>query len=563
MGLLGPEIDKAKPCRPSPEIWPAGSAAAIRFLLILFCFGTFFLAARAPAFAETRYLKIYHVHTGEKAIIAYKRNGHYIPAGLKKLDYILRDWRKDKEINMDPRLFDLLWEVYQKSGSHDYIHVICGYRTGDTNAMLRGRSRASGVAKKSQHILGKAIDFFIPDVPLEKLREIGMKFQVGGVGYYPNSGSPFVHMDTGYVRAWPRMTRQQLVRLFPNGHTLHLPRDGKPLPGYEEALASYKSRVTSDSIMVAGGGSSGRHSGNLLAALFGGGFGDEDEGTLDAGDTVQNNPSLHRIEKKAMAPVHAVSPREAAPVAPATPGNTALPGVAVAMATPGQAASTPDTAADPAPKFADLASYRIPIPELAPDRGAAAPPAASVAEKATAALIARADDAAVPDSRNLPVPGIRPELTAYAPVDDAAAAALAQAPVPPPVAAPLVTPRPSLTAEAAKKDMSRGKIVMASLAPAPALRPHVGKPLPKPVEQFASVTDVRGGRVGTDAGGAPNRNALTQAMIARWAHANGKTGDIAAAPRMGRLAARLSEAVDHQPVDPQRFAAVSVYFPND
>ena len=81
------------------------------------------------------------------------------------------------------------------------------------------------------------MDWFVTDVPLSKLREIAMKMQGGGVGYYPRSGSPFVHTDTGNVRAWPRMTREQLIALFPNGNTLHLPADGKPLPGYEQALA--------------------------------------------------------------------------------------------------------------------------------------------------------------------------------------------------------------------------------------------------------------------------------------------------------------------------------------
>ena len=117
---------------------------------------------------------------------------------------------------MDPQLFDLIWAGLSGSrGSNDYIHVVCGYRSPETNAMLRRRS--SGVAKNSQHMLGKAMDFFIPDVPLAKLRAIGLRMQVGGVGFYPTSGSPFVHMDTGSVRMWPRMTRQQLVAVFPNG----------------------------------------------------------------------------------------------------------------------------------------------------------------------------------------------------------------------------------------------------------------------------------------------------------------------------------------------------------
>jgi hypothetical protein len=103
--------------------------------------------------------------------------------------------------------------------------------------MLRRRSRHSGVARFSQHTLGKAIDFYIPGVPLEKLRATAMRLQGGGVGYYPTSGSPFVHLDIGNVRAWPRMSREQLVKLFPNGRTAHIPSDGTPLPGYQLALA--------------------------------------------------------------------------------------------------------------------------------------------------------------------------------------------------------------------------------------------------------------------------------------------------------------------------------------
>ena len=103
---------------------------------------------------------------------------------------------------MDPRLLDLVWEAYRASGATDYIQVVCGYRSPATNSMLRSRSK--GVAEKSQHMLGKAMDFYIPGVPLKKLRDIGLKMQGGGVGYYPTSGSPFVHMDVGNVRHWPR-----------------------------------------------------------------------------------------------------------------------------------------------------------------------------------------------------------------------------------------------------------------------------------------------------------------------------------------------------------------------
>ena len=113
------------------------------------------------------------------------------------------------------------------------------------------RSKSSGVAKNSLHMQGKAIDFYIPGVELSKLRAIGLRMQAGGVGFYPTSGSPFVHMDTGSVRHWPRMSRKQLIAVFPQGNTIHVPSDGKPLPGYQQALAEYKARKASGAIAVA------------------------------------------------------------------------------------------------------------------------------------------------------------------------------------------------------------------------------------------------------------------------------------------------------------------------
>jgi uncharacterized protein YcbK (DUF882 family) len=198
---------------------------------------TLFSAALTDAQARERdrTLKIKFTHTGEKGEFTFKRNGRYDRAVLDKLNAILRDWRRNEPTRMDPLLFDLIWEIYQKTGSREYIHVVSGYRSLTTNNMLRKRSR--GVAKRSRHTQGKAMDFFIPGVSVSKIRKIGLKMQDGGVGYYPSSRSPFVHIDTGSVRHWPRMTRRQLASVFPNGGTLHLPSDGKPLPGYERALA--------------------------------------------------------------------------------------------------------------------------------------------------------------------------------------------------------------------------------------------------------------------------------------------------------------------------------------
>lgn len=212
-------------------------------LFFVFCFTAIFgldLSISGAAQAQTKSLKLYYTHTKERAKITFKKNGRYDRAGLKKLNNFLRDWRQNEPINMDPRLFDLLWEAYRQSGAKNYIHVVSAYRSPKTNEMLR--KTRGGQAKKSQHMVGRAIDFYIPGVKISKLREIGMKLQGGGVGYYPKSASPFVHLDVGSVRAWPRMSRSQLVKLFPNGKTLHLPTDGKPLPGYRTALAEYKRR---------------------------------------------------------------------------------------------------------------------------------------------------------------------------------------------------------------------------------------------------------------------------------------------------------------------------------
>ncbi len=194
----------------------------------------------AAAEGDTRTLTLHHVHTGENLTVTFKRDGHYVPAALKKLDWLMRDWRKEKETNMDPRLFDLLWQVYRETGATQPIEIICGYRSPGTNAMLRRTS--SGVAEYSQHILGRAIDYFIPGVPLAKLRALGLHLEWGGVGYYPRSGSPFVHMDVGLVRHWPNIARNDLQKIFPDGRTVHIPSDGKPLRNYAAALAAVERR---------------------------------------------------------------------------------------------------------------------------------------------------------------------------------------------------------------------------------------------------------------------------------------------------------------------------------
>jgi len=186
------------------------------------------LPASAVTSSGDRTLTFHHTHTGLTQSFTFKRNGQYDKAVLKQMNVFLADWRTKEPTNMDPALFDLLWQIYNAVDGKQPINIVSSYRSPKTNAKLRS-VKGSGVAENSQHMKGKAMDIFIPGVNLSKLRETAMKFQVGGVGFYPTSGSPFVHVDTGSVRAWPRMTRAQLKKVFPDGKTLHLPTDGKPL----------------------------------------------------------------------------------------------------------------------------------------------------------------------------------------------------------------------------------------------------------------------------------------------------------------------------------------------
>lgn len=198
------------------------------------------LPATTVQAANERALYLHYTHTNETARIVFKRNGQYVREGLNKINVFLRDWRRNEPATMDPRLLDLLWEVYQETGSDQPIHVVSAYRSPATNAMLAANS--SAVADNSQHMAGKAIDFYIPGFPVSRLREIGFRKQTGGVGYYPSSGTAFVHLDTGSVRAWPRMTTAQLRQIFPDGRTLHIPSNGNLLSqeGYRAAQADYQ-----------------------------------------------------------------------------------------------------------------------------------------------------------------------------------------------------------------------------------------------------------------------------------------------------------------------------------
>ncbi|RUV57349.1 DUF882 domain-containing protein [Mesorhizobium sp. M5C.F.Ca.IN.020.29.1.1] len=414
------------------SVWPRWLAA------VILAFG-FLTAAATGASAQTRSLKLYNLHTKEKAEIVFKRGGRYDQAGLKKINVILRDWRRNEPTKMDPRLLDLVWEAYRQSGATDYIQVVCGYRSSSTNSMLRSRSR--GVAKKSQHMLGKAMDFYIPGVPLKKLRDIGLRMQGGGVGYYPRSGSPFVHMDVGNVRHWPGISRQELARVFPNGKTLHVPSDGKPLPGYSQALASYKARkgAGAPAIELASAGGGFKKSGGLLAAFFGGG---EDEADDSADVAAAPAPKSKSVKLATAKPAPAAK-------------NSKLPGIAIVSPQDAKRAEIPQIADARAPEpeedtpetiIAALPARSVPLPDFAPrpktDVGAQPPEnvpfgvadatatteqAVATAQAPASAPFGMAEPSAVADAaqvaaNNIPLPTWRPDHSLPA---DLAAADLA------------------------------------------------------------------------------------------------------------------------------------------
>jgi uncharacterized protein YcbK (DUF882 family) len=214
----------------------------------------------AIANGDTRTLNLQHAHTGESIQATFRVNGAYDPAVLEKLNWFLRDWRNNDKTTMDPRLFDVVWEVYRSAGVTQPVVIYSAYRSPATNAMLRRRS--SGVAEYSLHMRGMAMDTTLPGMSMQRIREIGMRLQRGGVGYYP--GSNFVHLDVGNVRSWPRMSYDQLVRLFPDGKTVHLASNGRALPRFEEARAEIAARGGAAQPVLAQ-----RSGGGLFAWLFG------------------------------------------------------------------------------------------------------------------------------------------------------------------------------------------------------------------------------------------------------------------------------------------------------
>jgi uncharacterized protein YcbK (DUF882 family) len=145
-----------------------------------------------------RSLSLVNVNTTEQITVTYWSDGAYHRDALNKLNHFLRDSKTGEQTEMDPLLFDVLWNTMQITGYGGTVEVLSAYRSPETNAWLASVSR--GVARDSQHMNGNAMDIRFPDVPVFRIRQAARSLQMGGVGFYPRSG--FVHLDTGPIRYW-------------------------------------------------------------------------------------------------------------------------------------------------------------------------------------------------------------------------------------------------------------------------------------------------------------------------------------------------------------------------
>ncbi len=146
--------------------------------------------ARRVAFRNT--------HTGESFSGVYRVGDKYLPDAFDQINMVMRDFRTNQKYPMDPRALDIVYTIQRMTGQRRPLDIISGYRSPKTNNMLRKSS--SGVAKKSLHMQGRAIDLRMEDFSTKRLRDIAKSLRAGGVGYY--SKSDFIHIDTGDVRAW-------------------------------------------------------------------------------------------------------------------------------------------------------------------------------------------------------------------------------------------------------------------------------------------------------------------------------------------------------------------------
>lgn len=155
--------------------------------------------AEAAMKKNARLLAFNHLHTGEKLAVVYRIGGDYVPKAMQQLRHLTRDFRTGDMHNMDPNLYDLLWQLSRDVTTTQPFEIVSAFRSPQTNQALRSRSRHSGVASRSLHMDGAAMDICLADVKLVELRDAALDLKAGGVGYYPEG---FIHVDTGRVRRW-------------------------------------------------------------------------------------------------------------------------------------------------------------------------------------------------------------------------------------------------------------------------------------------------------------------------------------------------------------------------
>lgn len=153
-------------------------------------------ATVAPA--SERILRFHNLHTGEDLKATFWADGDYIAEELAEINKVLRDHRSGEIAAIDPKLLEQLYALQHNVGSSGKFEIISGYRSPNTNAKLRAST--DGVAKKSLHMQGRAVDIRLPGVELKHLRQAALNMKAGGVGYYPESN--FIHVDTGRPRFW-------------------------------------------------------------------------------------------------------------------------------------------------------------------------------------------------------------------------------------------------------------------------------------------------------------------------------------------------------------------------
>lgn len=174
--------------------WKAGSGLALGGIA-----SAWVLPVHASLGPSSKKLSMDHTHTREQIGLVYAVGDAYLPPSLNRLNVFLRDHYSGDVGKMDPRLYDMLFLIRRQLGTQASFQIISGYRSPNTNERLR-TTRGGGVAKRSLHMDGKALDIRLPGVPLSDLRDAALSLKQGGVGYYPRD--QFVHIDTGKPRTW-------------------------------------------------------------------------------------------------------------------------------------------------------------------------------------------------------------------------------------------------------------------------------------------------------------------------------------------------------------------------